>query len=294
MKFTDVFIQRPVLASVVSLLILIIGLRSIASLELREYPEAKSTVITVSTSYPGASSELIQGFITAPLMQVMAEASGIDFLFARSTQGSSGIEAHMLLDYDPNAAVAEIQAKVASQRNVLPEEAEDPVIDVETGDGNALMYLPFFSDDMSPSQITDYLWRVVQPKFQAVNGVGNARVFGGRDFAMRVWLDPARMAALGVTAADVQEVLVDNNYLSAVGQTKGAYFALDLSATTGIATEEDFRAWLSAKTATRWCGWKTLPMSNLDPRATIRRRGSTADRESSLRSKPLRDRIHSL
>ena len=155
MKFTDRFIHRPVLASVVSLLILVLGLRSIASLEVRQFPETKDSIVTVTTRYPGAGSELIKGFITTPLQQAIAEAGGIDYLFASSKQGASVIEAHMRLNYDPNAAVAEIQAKVASQRNKLPTEAEDPVINLTTGDPTALMYLAFYSEAMTPSQITD-------------------------------------------------------------------------------------------------------------------------------------------
>jgi multidrug efflux pump len=241
MSFTDLFIRRPVLASVVSLLILVIGLRSIASLEVRQYPETRNTVVTVSTSYPGAGSELVRGFITTPLQQAIAEAAGIDYLTSSSTQGQSTIEAHMELNYDPNAAVAEIQAKVASQRNVLPAEAEDPVIDSRTGDPTALMYLAFYSDNMSPSQITDYLLRVVQPKLQAVPGVAKAQLIGNKTFAMRIWLDPARMAALGITANDVGAVLRANNYLAGIGQTKGEYVAIDLSATTDVSRDEDFR-----------------------------------------------------
>ena len=145
MRFTDLFIDRPVLASVVSLLILVVGLRAITSLEVRQYPETQDTVVTVSTSYPGASSELVKGFITTPLQQAIAEAAGIDYISATSIQGQSVIEVHMVLDYDPNAAVSEIQAKVASQRNVLPAEAEDPVITSRTGDPTALMYLAFSS-----------------------------------------------------------------------------------------------------------------------------------------------------
>ena len=241
MKFTDHFIRRPVLASVVSLLILVIGLRSLAALEVREFPEISNTVVTVSTAYPGASSELIQGFITTPLQQAIAEAEGIDFLVAQSTQGSSVIQAYMELDYDPNAAVAEIQAKVASRRGQLPAESEDPVIDSATGDQSALMYIVFYSDQMSASETTDYLLRVVQPKIQAVSGVARAELFGGRTFAMRVWLDPKRMAALDVSAAEVAAVLNANNFLSAAGQVKGTYVLTDLSATTDVATVEDFR-----------------------------------------------------
>ncbi len=241
MNFTDIFVRRPVLASVVSLLILVIGLRSFTALELREYPETSNTVVTVSTAYPGASSELIQGFITTPLQQAIAEASGIDFLIGRSSQGVSTIEAHMELNYDPNAAVAEIQAKVASQRGILPAESEDPVIDSTTGDQTALMYIVFTSAEMSVSEVSDYLLRVVQPKLQAVPGVAKAELFGSRQFAMRIWLDPARMAALGVSAAQVADVLQANNFLAAVGQAKGQYVATNLSATTDVSTAEDFR-----------------------------------------------------
>jgi multidrug efflux pump len=241
MKFTDLFVNRPVLASVISLLILLVGLRALTSLEVRQYPETRNTVVTVTTVYPGASSELVKGFITTPLQQAIAEADGIDYLFARSTQGKSTIEAHMELNYDPNAAVAEIQAKVASQRNVLPDESDDPVIDSTTGETTALMYLAFYSDSMLPSQITDYLLRVAQPQLQAVPGVAKAELIGNKTFAMRIWLDPKRMAALGVTANDVRNVLRANNYLAGVGQAKGANTAINLAATTDLASEDDFR-----------------------------------------------------
>lgn len=241
MKFTDLFIQRPVLASVVSLLILVVGLRSVAVLDLREFPEISSTVVSVTTVYPGASSELIQGFITTPLQQSIAEASGIDFLVSRSSQGVSIIEAHMELDYDASAAVAEIQAKVASQRGALPAESEDPVIEATTGDDTALMYVAFSSEQMSPGQTMDYLLRVVQPRLQAIPGVAKAELFGGGSFAMRIWLDPNRMAAHSVSALDVAEVLRTNNFLAAVGETKGTYVLTNMSATTDIATETDFR-----------------------------------------------------
>ncbi len=240
MKFTDIFVRRPVLATVVSLLILLIGARSLGLLEVRQYPELENTVVTVTTAYPGASSELVKGFVTTPLQQAIAEANGIDYLTATSAQGSSTIEAHMELNYDPNAAVAEIQAKVASQRNVLPEAAEDPVIESSTGDSTALIYLAFYSDQMSVPQVTDYLIRVTQPQLQALPGVAKARLFG-KPFAMRIWLDPQRMASLGVTASDVAGVLRANNYLAGVGQTKGQYTAITLTATTDVSEPENFR-----------------------------------------------------
>lgn len=240
MKFTDIFINRPVLATVVSLLILIIGLRSLGLLEVRQYPEMQNTVVTVTTVYPGASSDLVKGFVTTPLQQAMAEAAGIDYLFATSSQGLSKIEAHMELNYDPNAAVAEIQAKVASQRNVLPADSEDPVIDSTTGDSTALMYIAFFSGQVPRPQITDYVLRVVQPQLQALPGVAKARLFG-QQFALRVWLDPDRMAALGVTAQDVARVLQENNYLAGIGSAKGKYVTIDLNTTTDVSDPGEFR-----------------------------------------------------
>ncbi len=241
MKFTDLFIKRPVLASVISLLILVIGLRAITALELRQYPETENTVVTIATSYPGASSDLVKGFITTPLQQAIAEADGIDYLSSSSKQGLSSIEAHMRLNYDPNAAVAQIQAKVASQRNVLPKESEDPVITAQTGESTALMYLALYSDSVKPQQITDYMLRVIQPKIQAIPGVGKAKMLGNKTFAMRIWLDSKRMAALGITANDINTVLQDNNYLSGAGQTKGDFVAINLSATTDLTNEDDFR-----------------------------------------------------
>ena len=241
MKFTDIFVHRPVLATVVSLLIFILGIRAFIDLELRQYPKTQNTVVTVTTAYPGASSDLVQGFITQPLQQAMAEANGIDFLSSTSSAGVSVIEAHMRLNYDPNAAVAEIQAKVASQLNVLPESAQNPVIDSTTGDGTALMYLAFYSQEMDLSQITDYLLRVVQPQLQALQGVAKAELFGNKTFAMRIWLDPARMAALRVSGDEVIQVLQSNNYLAGIGRAQGNLVQMDLSATTDAGSVEDFR-----------------------------------------------------
>jgi multidrug efflux pump len=239
MRFTDIFIQRPVLSTVVSLLILLVGVRSIMEMEIREYPVLESTKVTVTTAYPGASSELIQGFITQPLQQAIAEAKGIDFLSSSSTQGFSTIEAQMELNYDANAALAEIQSKVASQRNVLPAEAQDPVINSTTGEGRALMYIAFFSDTMQVPQITDYLAREVQPKLQALSGVGKAELLGRR-FALRVWLDPQRLAAVNLTSTDIAQTLRQNNYISAVGQTKDEFIKINLTSNTDVTNTEQF------------------------------------------------------
>lgn len=240
MRFTDTFVKRPVLASVVSLLILVVGLRSLTAFEIREYPKTKDTVISVSTAYPGASSELIQGFITTPLQQAIAQAEGIDYISSTSQQGRSTIEAHMRLNYDSSAAVADIQAKVASQRSALPAEALDPVITSKTGSTMSLMYIAFFSDTMEMTQISDYLLRIIQPRLQSIEGVGQIRLLGDSIYAMRIWLQPKRMAALGITASDINNALRENSYLSSVGETKGGFVSVDLGATTDAAKESDF------------------------------------------------------
>ena len=240
MKFTDVFVDRPVLATVLSLLILLIGVRSLGLLELREYPRADRAVIMVTTAYPGADASLVQSFITTPLQRAIAEAEGIDYLISTSRPGVSIIEATMQLNRDPNVAIAEIQAKVASQRNQMPREATDPVIDLRTGSSFALMYLAFVSETMNPSQISDYLLRSALPRLQAVDGVAKATINGNQNFAMRVWLDPERMVALGVTAADVRTALQKNNFLAGVGQTKEDLVGIELTATTAIADVEAF------------------------------------------------------
>lgn len=240
MKFTDIFIHRPVLATVISLLILLLGLRSLGLLEVRQFPLIKNTVITVTTAYPGASSELVKGFITTPLQQAMSEASGIDFISSTSAKSISTIEAQMRLNYDPNAALAEIQAKVASKRGELPDEALDPIIESTTGDRTALMYLAFYSDSIPRPQISDYVLRVVQPQLQALPGVAKARLFASQ-FAMRIWLDPKRMAALGVTGEDVVKVLRDNNFQAGIGKTKDKYLSINLTTTTDVNQPENFR-----------------------------------------------------
>src|SRR5512144_489217 len=216
MKFTDVFIRRPVLAVVVSLVILIAGLQSIRSLAVRQYPRSDIAVISVTTVYVGANADLVRGFITTPLERVIASADGIDYVESSSAQALSTITVHLRLNYDTNAALTQIQAKVAQVRNELPPEAEAPVIELETADNEfAAMYLGFSSKDLDQNQITDYLMRVVQPKLSAINGVQRADILGDRTFAMRVWLKPERMAALDISPSQVRDALSKNNYLSA-------------------------------------------------------------------------------
>ncbi len=240
MRFTDLFVRRPVLSTVVSLLILLLGARAALELEVRQYPELQSTTVTVTTAYPGADSELVKGFITTPLQQAIAEAEGIDFLASTSGQGVSTVQARMVLNYDANDALAEIQAKVASQRNVLPEAARDPVITSTTGESTALMYIAFFSESMPVPEITDYLIREVQPRLQALQGVGKAELIG-RTFAQRIWIDPQRLAAIDLTARELIDVLLANNFQAGIGNTRDELVRIDLSTDTDVSDPEQFR-----------------------------------------------------
>jgi multidrug efflux pump len=242
MKLTDLFVRRPVLAIVVNLVILIAGLTSIRTLAVRQYPRSDIAVVTVTTAYVGANANLVRGFITTPLERAIATADGIDYLESSSAQGLSTITVHLRLNYDGNAALTQIQAKVAQVRNDLPPEAESPVIELETADNRfAAMYLSFSSEDLDQNQITDYLARVVQPKLSALAGVQRADILGDRTFAMRVWLKPERMAALGIAPSDVRQALERNNYLSALGRTKGSMVSVNLVANTDLKTAEEFR-----------------------------------------------------
>jgi len=241
MKLTDLFIKRPVLAIVVNLMILIAGLQSIRSLAVRQYPRSDIAKISVTTAYVGASASLVRGFITTPLERVIASADGIEFLESSSAQGVSTITVHLKLNYDTNAALTQIQAKVAQVRNTLPPEAEAPIIDLQTADAQfAAMYLGFSSDVLDQNQITDYLTRVVQPKLSAISGVQRADILGDRTFAMRVWLKPDKMAALGIAPSEVRDVLAKSNYLSALGRTKGSAVSVNLIANTDLKTAEEF------------------------------------------------------
>src|SRR6266404_5751625 len=242
MKFTDLFVKRPVLAVVVNLVILIAGLQAIRSLSVRQYPRSDIAVVQVTTVYVGANADLVRGFITTPLERVIASADGIDYMESTSAQGLSTITVHLKLNYDTNAALTQIQAKVAQVRNTLPPEAEAPVIELQTADTQfAAMYIGFSSKDLDQNQITDYLTRVVQPKLSSVSGVQRADILGNRTFAMRIWLKPDQMAARGVSASAVHDALARNNYLSALGSTKGSMVSVNLVANTDLRTAEEFR-----------------------------------------------------
>jgi len=241
-KFTDLFVKRPVLAIVVNLVILIAGLQAIRSLSVRQYPRSDIAVVSVSTVYVGASADLVRGFVTTPIERVIASADGIDYMESTSAQGLSTILVHLKINYDTTAALTQIQAKVAQVRNDLPPEAQIPVIDLETADTQfAAMYIGVSSPDLDQNQITDYLTRVVQPKLSAISGVQRADILGNRTFAMRLWLKPQEMAARGVSPSDVRDALSKNNYLSALGATKGSMVSVNLIANTDLRTADDFR-----------------------------------------------------
>jgi multidrug efflux pump len=242
MRFTDLFVKRPVLAIVVNLVILIAGLQSIRALSVRQYPRSDIAVVRVATVYVGANADLVRGFITTPLERVIASADGIDYMESSSAQSLSTITVHLKLNYDTNAALTQIQAKVAQVRNNLPPEAEAPVIELETADNQfAAMYLGFSSSDLDQNQITDYLTRVVQPKLSAISGVQRADILGDRTFAMRIWLKPDRMAAYGISPSAVSDALAKNNYLSALGRTKGSMVSVNLVANTDLRTPDEFK-----------------------------------------------------
>ena len=242
MPFTDIFIKRPVLATVVSLLILLIGAQAGFKLPIRQYPELSNTTITMMTTYPGANADLIQGFITVPIQQAVASAEGIDTLVATSTQNVSTVTLNLKLDADPDRAMTDVLSKIAQVKSILPREANNSVVTKQTGEGYALMYMSFNSEVMTSSQISDYLTRVVQPRLQTIDGVANAQILGGQIFAMRIWLDPDRMASLGVTPLDVRGALANNNFTSAAGQVKGDFVQTNIDAKTSLDDPEAFGA----------------------------------------------------
>ncbi|MCP5079329.1 MAG: multidrug efflux RND transporter permease subunit [Psychromonas sp.] len=234
MKFTDIFIRRPVLAISISLLIVLLGLQALMKLQVREYPSMTNTVINVNTSYFGANADLIQGFITQPIEQAIAQADNIDFITSQSYMGRSSISVFMKLNTDSNGAVADILAKVNSVRSQLPSEAEDPSIGMSTGSSTSVIYISFASEELNASQITDYLERVIKPQLFSVNGVAKVNLYGGTKFALRIWLDPERMAGFGLTTKDVVQILQANNVQSASGQSNSYYTLFNGNAETQV------------------------------------------------------------
>jgi multidrug efflux pump len=242
MKFTDLFIRRPVLAIVINLLIIVAGLQAIRTLNVRQYPQSENASVTVTTVYVGASANLVRGFITSPLERVIAAADGIEYLESQSTLGLSTITARLRLNYDSTKALAEISSKVDQVRSDLPPEAEVPVINIESAESRfASAYLSFSSDILAQNEITDFLVRVVQPRLSAIQGVQRADILGARTFAMRIWLKPERMGALNISPAQVRQALAANNFLAALGRSKGEYIQVNLTADTNLNTADEFK-----------------------------------------------------
>jgi multidrug efflux pump len=247
MRFTDIFVRRPVLATALNLAILLLGLRAWTAMTVEEYPQVTSTLVTVTTAYPGADPKTVQGFVTARLEQSIASAPGIDYMTASSAQGLSTITVYMKLNYDPNAAVSQILAKVQQVQNQLPTGTESPVINETVGDTTALIYLAFYSKTLDQQQVNDYVLRVAQPKIQGVPGVGQAQIVpagtgpSGNSFVLRAWLNPNKLAAYNLTPADVATALAGNNFVSAVGRTKSKYIARTITARTSLDDPAQFR-----------------------------------------------------
>src|SRR5580693_7711396 len=241
MNFTDIFIRRPVLASVISLLILVLGVRAYYALPVLQYPRTENAVVTVTTTYYGADPDVVAGFITTPLEIAIAQAYGIDYMTSSSQSGTSTITIYLRLNYDADKALTEINTKIQSVLNQLPTGTQQPVLTVKVGQTIDAMYLGFDSEVLAPNQITDYLTRVVQPKLQTVPGVQTAELLGQKVFALRAWLDPQKLAAFGLTANDVSAALAANDFISGIGTTKGQMVQVNLTASTGLHTAEEFR-----------------------------------------------------
>nr|WP_297502461.1 efflux RND transporter permease subunit [Ferrovum sp.] len=241
MRFTDLFLRRPVLATVVNLIILVLGLRALFGLPVNQYPRTQNAVVTIATSYYGADAQTVAGFITQPLEAAIAQAQGIDYLSSNSLMGASVITATLRLNYDASRALTEINTQVNSVRNQLPPEAQQPVLSVQVGQTVDAMYMGFYSTTLPTSNVTDFLLREVKPTLDSVEGVQTAELLGARNFALRAWLDQDRMAANGVTAADVNAALAANNYLTSAGATKGQAVTVDLTAGTDLHSVEEFK-----------------------------------------------------
>lgn len=241
MVLTDIFIRRPVLSSVVSLIILVLGLRAMFSLPIRQFPFTQNAVVTVTTTYVGADPSVIAGFITTPLESSIAQAEGIDYLTSISNQSTSIIQANLRINYDPDKALTQINTKVNAVLNQLPKDSQVPILTVAIGETIDSMYIGFYSKEIPNNKISDYLLRVVQPKLQAIEGIQKVEILGNRQFAMRAWLDPIKMAGFNVTANDVALALANNDFISAVGRTNGTLLTVNLAAKTGLHTVEEFR-----------------------------------------------------
>ncbi len=240
MNFTDIFIRRPILATVVSMMLLVLGLRALSELPVLQYPRTENAIVTVSTAYYGADPDIIAGFITTPLENNIAQANGIDYITSTSQNSVSTITANLRLNYDPNKALTEINAKVNAVLNQLPPESQTPVLSVKIGETIDAMYIGFSSETLPANNITDYLIRSVQPRLQAVEGIQTAELLGGKNFSLRAWLDPNKLAAYGLIASDVSAALTKNNFIAGLGTTKGQMVQVNLTASTSLHSVAEF------------------------------------------------------
>ena len=241
MKFTDIFIKRPVLATVVSLLILVLGLRAALSLPILQYPRTENAIVTITTTDYGANPDLVAAQITTPIENAVAQANGIDYMTSTSQTSVSTITVNLRLNYDSDKALTEINTKVNSILNQLPAGSQQPVLTIKVGQTIDAMYIGFYSTVLAPNNVTDYMVRVVQPKLQAVTGVQTAEVIGGQNFALRAWLDPDKLAAYSLTGADISAALTANDYISGIGNTKGQMVQVNLNASTNLHSVDDFK-----------------------------------------------------
>ncbi|HEX7389239.1 MAG TPA: efflux RND transporter permease subunit, partial [Acidiphilium sp.] len=239
-NFTTTFIRRPVWAIVVSLVILVLGLKALGALPVLEYPRTENATITITTTYPGADPNTIAGFVTTPIENAVAQVNGIDYMTSASQASTSTITIYLVLNYNPDQALTEIQAKIQSVLNQLPAGTQQPQLDLKVGQQLDAMYIGFKSNVLSPNQITDYLSRVVQPQLQSVHGVQTAEILGAQNFAMRIWLEPQKLAAYGMSANDVYNALAHNNFISALGNTKGVMTQTSLTASTSLHSAAEF------------------------------------------------------
>ena len=242
MSPSTIFIQRPVLSTVLGALILLLGLQGLFNLQVRQYPEVDETVITVTTIYPGASLDLIQGFITAPIAQAVATTENVDYITSSSSPSISTVTVNMRLGADPDVALTEVMSKVQQVRSRLPSEAEDPTIVKGTGMTFATMYLALQNPNMTSEQVTEYIERVIRPRMSTIPGVAEIQVLGGANYAMRVWIDPIKLAGRGVTAPEVLGAINQANFLAAPGKTKGEYVTQSITMDTTLRTPEAFAA----------------------------------------------------
>ena len=239
MKFTDIFIQRPVLAIVIAAVMLLVGLQAGTQLSLREYPEVEKSQIFVTAVYPGASARTVQGFVTTPLQRRIASAKGVDYVTSESNPGLAQISVYVRLGENSTDVLTEVITKINEARFELPQEVEDPVVTHRTG-GDAMMYLALLSDQMSVQQTADYAIRTIQPVLSTLEGVGEARMLSSGVFALRIWLNPVKMAAYGVTAKDVNDAVRKENYISAAGTTRGELVRASVDAETNVQDPEKF------------------------------------------------------